>query len=93
MIKPKSIHNQDIIDQYDTEYLYLSCVKFVKQVRYCCASTHLSHVHFVRDILLLRAFKVKKGPFSETSPMLNDISGVATWAKASAWPLSPLTHI
>ena len=27
--------------------------------------------------------QVKKGPLSETSPMLNDISGVATWAKAS----------
>ena len=25
--------------------------------------------------------QVKKGPLAETSPMLNDISGVATWSK------------
>lgn len=25
--------------------------------------------------------RVKKGPLGETSPMLNDISGVATWEK------------
>ena len=27
--------------------------------------------------------QVKKGPLAETSPMLNDISGVAGWAKVS----------
>lgn len=26
---------------------------------------------------------VKKGPLAETSPMLNDISGVVSWSKAS----------
>ena len=25
--------------------------------------------------------QVKKGPLAETSPMLNDISGVPTWSK------------
>lgn len=28
---------------------------------------------------------VKKGPLTETSPMLSDISAIPTWAKARAW--------
>ena len=35
MIKPKSIHNQDVLDMYHDEYMYLSCIRFVKQVRGC----------------------------------------------------------
>ncbi|KXZ47301.1 hypothetical protein GPECTOR_36g27 [Gonium pectorale] len=57
MIKPKSIHNPDVLEAYAGAYLYLGCVKFVKQV--------------------------KKGPLGETSPMLNDISCVPTWAKVN----------
>ncbi|GLC35448.1 hypothetical protein PLESTB_000206100 [Pleodorina starrii] len=58
VIKPKSIHNPDILEAYADTYLYLNCVKFVKQV--------------------------KKGPLGETSPMLNDISCVPTWAKVNS---------
>ncbi|XP_077213282.1 phosphotyrosyl phosphatase activator (PTPA) family protein [Tasmannia lanceolata] len=57
-MKPKSIHNQDILDNFSDEYLYLSCVAFVK--------------------------KVKKGLFSEHSPLLDDISGVPTWNKVNS---------
>lgn len=32
-MKPKSIHNQDILDSFSHEYLYLGCVQFVKQVK------------------------------------------------------------
>lgn len=32
MIKPKSIHNADILEAYSSTYLYLNCIKFVKQV-------------------------------------------------------------
>lgn len=28
---------------------------------------------------------VKKGPLTETSPMLSDISAIPTWAKARRW--------
>lgn len=57
-MKPKSIHNPDILDNFSTEYMYLACVAFVK--------------------------KVKKGVFAEHSPMLDDISGVATWNKVNS---------
>ncbi|XP_076890067.1 uncharacterized protein LOC143541034 [Bidens hawaiensis] len=57
-MKPKSIHNEDILDNFSNEYLYLQCIAFVK--------------------------KVKKGPFAEHSPMLDDISGVPNWKKVNS---------
>ncbi|KAL6970141.1 hypothetical protein U1Q18_047353 [Sarracenia purpurea var. burkii] len=32
-MKPKSIHNEDILDNFSSEYLYLSCIAFVKKVK------------------------------------------------------------
>ncbi|KAK3001536.1 hypothetical protein RJ639_021079 [Escallonia herrerae] len=57
-MKPKSIHNDDILENFSNEYLYLSCILFVK--------------------------KVKKGPFAEHSPLLDDISGVPNWNKVNS---------
>ncbi|XP_042491318.1 serine/threonine-protein phosphatase 2A activator-like isoform X2 [Macadamia integrifolia] len=57
-MKPKSIHNEDIIDNFSNDYLYLSCIAFIKEV--------------------------KKGPFAEHSPLLNDISGVPNWNKVNS---------
>uniref|UniRef100_A0A0D9WNC6 Serine/threonine-protein phosphatase 2A activator n=1 Tax=Leersia perrieri TaxID=77586 RepID=A0A0D9WNC6_9ORYZ len=57
-MKPKSIHNPDILDNFSKEYMYLACVAYVK--------------------------KVKKGPFAEHSPMLDDISGVPHWKKVNS---------
>ncbi|KAL2328476.1 hypothetical protein Fmac_021903 [Flemingia macrophylla] len=32
-MKPKSIHNQDILENFSDEYLYLACIAFVKKVK------------------------------------------------------------
>ncbi|RZC89607.1 hypothetical protein C5167_027147, partial [Papaver somniferum] len=32
-MKPKSIHNQDILDNFAKEYLYISCIAFVKEMK------------------------------------------------------------
>ncbi|KAK9167006.1 hypothetical protein Scep_002197 [Stephania cephalantha] len=32
-MKPKSIHNQDILDSFSNEYMYLSCIAFVKKAK------------------------------------------------------------
>ncbi|KAG2275848.1 hypothetical protein Bca52824_058403 [Brassica carinata] len=32
-MKPKSIHNDDILDNFSSEYMYLSCIGFVKKVK------------------------------------------------------------
>ncbi|XP_022737993.1 serine/threonine-protein phosphatase 2A activator-like [Durio zibethinus] len=57
-MKPKSIHNDDILENFSSEYMYLSCIGFIK--------------------------KVKKGPFAEHSPLLDDISGVPNWNKVNS---------
>lgn len=32
-MKPKSIHNADILEQYSKDYYYLACIAFIKQVK------------------------------------------------------------
>jgi len=56
-IKPKSIHSPDLVDSFAEDYMYLSCIKFINEV--------------------------KRGPFGEHSPMLNDISAVPAWPKVN----------
>ena len=58
IIRPHSIHDDGVLHIASNEYLYFSCIKFVKQV--------------------------KRGALSETSPMLNDISGVLKWTKVNS---------
>jgi serine/threonine-protein phosphatase 2A activator len=33
LIRPKSIHNEELLSAYGDDYMYLACVKFVKMVR------------------------------------------------------------
>ncbi|CAG8551166.1 1207_t:CDS:2, partial [Acaulospora colombiana] len=32
-IRPKSIHDKDIVDEYSKEYMYLACIKFINSVK------------------------------------------------------------
>ncbi|GKV09374.1 hypothetical protein SLEP1_g20885 [Rubroshorea leprosula] len=32
-MKPKSIHNQDILENFSNEYMYISCIAFIKKVK------------------------------------------------------------
>jgi serine/threonine-protein phosphatase 2A activator len=57
LVRPKSIHNAELMAQHGPDFLYLAAVLFVQ--------------------------RVKKGPLHETSPILNDISGVPTWTKVN----------
>jgi serine/threonine-protein phosphatase 2A activator len=54
--KPSDIHNKEYVEAYHNDYMYLDCIKVIKEVK-------------------------KSAPFSETSPMLNDISAAASWEK------------
>ena len=38
-IRPRSIHSQEVLDTCAPDYMYLGCVRFVKQVR-ACACMH-----------------------------------------------------
>ena len=44
----------------------------------------MARAESVLGILNGGVLQVKKGPLAETSPMLNDISGVPTWTKVSS---------
>ena len=52
---PEYIHKENIVNKYHHEYMYLHCIKFIREI--------------------------KTGYFGEHSPMLNDISGAASWDK------------
>ncbi|CAG8578237.1 9939_t:CDS:2 [Ambispora gerdemannii] len=32
-IRPKSIHDKDVVDEYSKEYMYLACIKFINSVK------------------------------------------------------------
>lgn len=32
-IKPKAIHDADIVDEYSKQYMYFACIKFINSVR------------------------------------------------------------
>ncbi|KAL7752621.1 Serine/threonine-protein phosphatase 2A activator 2 [Sorochytrium milnesiophthora] len=57
-IRPKSIHDRDVVETYAQDYMYLACIQFINSVK----TTTSLRWH---------------------SPMLDDISGVRTWAKTN----------
>lgn len=57
-LDPNCIHNDETVEKYASDYLYLDAIRFIK--------------------------KMKTGPFFEYAPILNDISGVATWNKVNS---------
>ncbi|KAJ3147025.1 Serine/threonine-protein phosphatase 2A activator 2 [Geranomyces variabilis] len=57
-IRPKAIHDPDIIEQFSRDYMYLACIQFINSVKSASLRWH--------------------------SPMLDDISGVKTWAKIAS---------
>ncbi|CAG8684087.1 16356_t:CDS:2 [Cetraspora pellucida] len=32
-IRPKSIHDKDIVDEFSKDYMYLACIKFINSVK------------------------------------------------------------
>ena len=44
LIRPKSIHNEELLAAYGDDYLYLACVKFVKSVSNMKEMLGLKHV-------------------------------------------------
>ncbi|KAK7203688.1 Phosphotyrosyl phosphatase activator [Myxozyma melibiosi] len=56
-LRPRSIHDNDVLESYGKEYMYLGAIAFINSV--------------------------KTASLRWSSPMLDDISGVKTWAKVS----------
>jgi len=69
---PDSIHNEKILNELSEEYMYLSKEIFKKEMDLL----YVGCIKFIKE--------VKKGvPFHESSPILNDISGAASWQKVA----------
>ena len=56
--RPDVIHDDSVVNREADNYMYLNCIKFIKEVK-------------------------RAGHFGEHSPMLNDISGLASWEKVA----------
>lgn len=56
-LRPKSIHDAEILDEFAPQYMYFACIHFINSVKTASLRWH--------------------------SPMLDDISGVKTWAKVN----------
>lgn len=56
--RPDVIHDDSVVNHEAENYMYLNCIKFIKEVK-------------------------RAGHFGEHSPMLNDISGLASWEKVA----------
>lgn len=59
-MKPKLIHNRELVDEYWTQYMYLECIHFVNSVK--TTSSIRWHLPMLDDILLARLWaKIKEG--------------------------------
>lgn len=63
---PGDIHKLDLLEDYHHDFMYLDCIKVIREVK-------------------------KTAAFSETSPMLNDISHAASWEKIAMVSFLSLT--
>ena len=62
---------EEQIDAYDTNYLFLSSISFVRKVRFNRAS----------ECQLNSSAQMKKGPIRHSSPMIFEISSLSSWYK------------
>jgi serine/threonine-protein phosphatase 2A activator len=74
-IRPRAIHDADVVAEYAREYMYFACIQFINSVRAPTVAT--------AAVLTLR-LQVKTASLRWHSPMLDDISAVKTWDKVNA---------
>jgi hypothetical protein len=77
-IKPSSIYDVNILNEESSSYLYLEGIFYY----FFKFSNHLISKNYFFKIGISFIRRIKScAPFSETSPMLNDISGIGEWSK------------
>ena len=79
-IRPKAIHDPEIVEEYSKDYIYFACIAFINSARLSPSS--LSAV----DIDALSLMQIKTASLRWHSPMLNDISAVSFLPPLSSFP-------
>jgi serine/threonine-protein phosphatase 2A activator len=68
-LRPKSIHDSEVVEEFSKDYMYFACIRFINSVRDGSGSLHgLNAIHIVSQI--------KTASLRWHSPMLDDISAV-----------------
>ncbi|KAI8895941.1 hypothetical protein BC833DRAFT_130050 [Globomyces pollinis-pini] len=67
-LRPKSIHDKDILEEIGNDYMYLSCIMHINSVLYNVCTN----------------YQIKTATLRWHSPMLDDISGVKKWEKVNS---------
>ena len=68
-IRPKAIHDPEIVEEYSQHYIYFACIAFINSVRF-----ELPCLRLIR--LTYRSRQIKTASLRWHSPMLDDISAV-----------------
>jgi serine/threonine-protein phosphatase 2A activator len=74
-LRPKAIHDNEILEEFSKEYMYLACIQFINSV---------SLSIFSQDICAYLRPQIKTASLRWHSPMLDDISAVKTWDKVNS---------
>lgn len=83
MVKPSSIHDHTTVEMFADDYMYLACIRFIKQVRASARGTGPPATPPTRS-RSLRVQMKSGGHFGEYAPMLNDVSGLPSWSKIAS---------
>lgn len=80
-IRPKAIHDAEIVEEYSKDYIYFACIAFINSVR---LSPSLLLTLSTVDALPL--IQIKTASLRWHSPMLNDISAVSLLPPFTSFP-------
>ena len=70
-LRPKAIHDPEILEEFSKDYMYLQCIQFINSVS-------LNHTACLSEILMIQRLpQIKTASLRWHSPMLDDISAVS----------------
>lgn len=85
-LRPKSIHDPEILEAFAPQYMYLSCIAFINSVRSCLYAATIC-------LVANTSSQIKTASLRWHSPMLDDISAVKTWSKVNEGQSRPFPFL
>jgi serine/threonine-protein phosphatase 2A activator len=76
-ILPKSSRSKEIVEGFESDYMYFGCINFILTVRVLLEQCMQSKNN------IFSGSQVKTGPFGEHSPVLNSVAEVPNWEKVN----------